>query len=108
MDSILVSEPIRSLNSIVHVPSPVVLVHVTQRRVDSSLCRHRVTPRGEELRYARCVETRLRQTESCSQTSSAGTDDNGIVLVVLPTIRFKPYPIRRCTYDDRVFMGSKW
>jgi len=37
MDSILISEPVGSLDGIVHVPSPVILSHVAQSSVDTSL-----------------------------------------------------------------------
>lgn len=37
MNSVLVTEPVRSLDSVIEVPSPVVFVHVTQGGIDSSL-----------------------------------------------------------------------
>lgn len=38
VDSILVSEPVGSLHRVVEMPSPVVLLHVPQSCIDSSLC----------------------------------------------------------------------
>lgn len=83
MDRILISQPIRSLDGIVHMPSPIVLVHVPQSGIDTSLCSYSVTSGWEELRYTGSVETSFGKTEGCSQTSSTGTDDNRIVLMVL-------------------------
>jgi len=64
MDSILVSEPIRTFDRIVHVPPPIILVHVPESSVDSSLGRNSVTSSWEELGYAGGVETSLGKTES--------------------------------------------
>mmetsp|Transcript_96380 Transcript_96380/g.234239 ORF Transcript_96380/g.234239 Transcript_96380/m.234239 type:complete len:411 (+) Transcript_96380:519-1751(+) len=47
VDGVLVAQPVRSLDGIVHVPSPVVLRDVGQRGVDAALRRHRVRARGE-------------------------------------------------------------
>jgi hypothetical protein len=37
VDSILISEPIRTLNGIISVPAPVILGHVTERGIDTTL-----------------------------------------------------------------------
>lgn len=42
-----------------------------------------MTSRGEKLRNTGSVEASLGQTEGGTQTGTASTDDNGIVLVVL-------------------------
>jgi hypothetical protein len=83
MNCILVSKPIGTLDSIVHMPPPIVLVHIPQSSIDSSLGCYRVTSSGEELGYARGVETSLGKTKGCPQTGTASTNDNGIILVIL-------------------------
>jgi len=83
MDGVLIAEPVGTLDSIVHVPSPIVLVHVPQSGIDASLGGHGVAPRGEELGDAGRLKARLGETECCPQARTAGTDDDGIVLVVL-------------------------
>mmetsp|Transcript_15598 Transcript_15598/g.21318 ORF Transcript_15598/g.21318 Transcript_15598/m.21318 type:complete len:375 (-) Transcript_15598:215-1339(-) len=60
MDGVLVAQPVRSLHRVVHVPPPVVLRHVAQRRVDAALRCHGVRSRGEQLRHARGLEPRFR------------------------------------------------
>jgi hypothetical protein len=42
-----------------------------------------MTSRGEKLRDTGCVEPGLGQTESSTETGATGTDNEGIVLVVL-------------------------
>ena len=67
MDGVLVTEPVGALDSVVHVPPPVVLVHVAERGVDATLSGDSVASRGEELGYASRVETSLGQAEGRSQ-----------------------------------------
>ena len=52
-DRILVAEPIGTLDGIVHVPAPVVLAHIAERRRDAALRRDRVRPGRKNLADAR-------------------------------------------------------
>lgn len=83
VNSILVSKPVGALDGIVHVPPPVVFVHVTKGSVDTTLCGDSVTPGREKLRYTGSVEAGLGQTEGGAKTGTTGTDNDRIVLVVL-------------------------
>ena len=83
VDSILIAQPVGSLHGVVHVPPPVVLVHVSQRRIDATLCRHSVGSSGKEFGDAGGVEASFCQTKCCSQTRSSGTNHDRIVLMVL-------------------------
>lgn len=51
--------------------------------VDTTLGSDSVTSRGEQLGNTGSVEASLGQTEGGTQTGTTGTDDDGIVLVVL-------------------------
>ena len=94
MDGILISEPIRSFDSIVHVPSPIILMHVTQRSIYSTLCSYRMTSSGEELGYTRRVEPSLGETKCCSQTRSTGTNNDSIIFMILPDLSImRPIPL---------------
>jgi hypothetical protein len=92
------------------VPSPVVLVHVTQRRIDPSLCCYSVTSGWEEFRYARSVETCLGKTESSSQTCSAGADNDSIIFVVLEMLGLGHWqnPESLHTYNNWIFIADEW
>jgi hypothetical protein len=83
MNRILVAQPVRAFDGIVHVPSPVILVHVSQRSVDAALGCDCMTSRRKEFGYASCVETGFGKAESSTEARTTSTNDNGIVFVVL-------------------------
>src|SRR5690606_10709757 len=83
VDGILVTKPVGTLDGIVHVPPPVVLVHVSEGGVDATLGSDGVASCGEELRDTGGVEASLGKTEGGAKASAAGADDDSIVLVVL-------------------------
>lgn len=87
MDGILVTKPVGTLDGIVHVPPPVVLVHVSEGGVDATLGSDGVASRGEELRDTGGFEASLGKTEGGAKASAAGADDDSIVLVVLERFR---------------------
>lgn len=82
VNSVLITEPIRTLDGIVHVPSPVILVHVTERSIDTTLRGNGVGTRREQLRDTSGVEAGLGQTECGAETRATSTDYQSIVLVV--------------------------
>ena len=73
VDSILISQPVTALDRVVHVPSPVILGHVTQSSIDTTLGGDSVRTSGEELGNACCLESGLGETEGRSKTSATGT-----------------------------------
>lgn len=91
MDGILVSKPIGSLHCIIHVPPPIILVHVSQGSIDTSLSSYSVASSGEKFGNTCGVETSLGKTEGRSKTSSSSTDDNGIIFVVLSIHQHRVY-----------------
>lgn len=108
VNSILISKPIRSLDGVVHVPSPIILVHVSESSIDSSLCGDGVRSSWEELGNTSSVESSLGKTESCAETSTSSSDDDSIVLVVLYAINMRTIAARNGgTYNDRVFVGEE-
>ena len=82
MDGILVAKPITSLDSIVHVPPPVVLRHVPQRGIDTALRSYSVRARREELRDTRGIEAMLGETKGGAQSRAACTHNYRVVLVI--------------------------
>lgn len=83
VNGILVTEPVGTLDSVIHVPSPVVLVHVAEGGIDATLSSDSVASSGKKLRDTGRIETGLGETEGSTETGTTGTNDNGIVLVVL-------------------------
>mmetsp|Transcript_33159 Transcript_33159/g.56727 ORF Transcript_33159/g.56727 Transcript_33159/m.56727 type:complete len:342 (+) Transcript_33159:1002-2027(+) len=82
MDGVLVSEPVRALHGVVHVPSPVVLGHVAESSVDATLGSYGVRSGRKQLGHAGSLETSLSAAHGGSQTSATGTHHARIVLVV--------------------------
>lgn len=82
VDGVLVTKPIGTLDGVVHVPVPVVLVHVAEGGVDPPLGGDGVGSGGEQLRDTRRLEPVLSQAEGGPQTGTTGTDDDTVVFVV--------------------------
>ena len=73
-DGILVAEPVRPFDGVVHVPAPIVRTHVAERGRDAALRRHRVRARREHLGDAGRAQARLRAADGGAQASPAGPD----------------------------------
>lgn len=56
---------------------------LSKGRVDTTLSRDSVTSGGEELRDTGSVKSSFRETECGTKAGTTGTDDDGIVLVIL-------------------------
>jgi len=55
---------------------------LSQSSIDSTLCSYRVTSCRKQFRNAGSVESCLCQTKSCSEASTASTNNQRIVLVI--------------------------
>ena len=86
-DRVLIAEPVRPLDGVVHVPAPVVLTHVSQCGADAALCSHRVAARRKNLGDARSGQPGLRQPERRAQPGSAGADHHDVISVVDEAVR---------------------
>ena len=82
LDGVLVAEPVGALHRVVHVPAPVVVAHVADRRGDAALGRDRVRARREHLGDARRLEAGLRAAERRAQARAARADDDDVVGVL--------------------------
>ncbi len=82
LDRILVAQPVRALDGVVHVPAPVVLAHVAERGADAALRGHGVAARRKELGDAGGGKSRLRQTQRGAQAGAARADHDDIVGVI--------------------------
>jgi len=89
MDGVLISEPIASLDGVVSVPSPIVLVHVSKGGVDTSLSGDGMGSGWEEFRNTGSFETLFDKTKSSSESSTTGSDNNSVEGVINHCIFFK-------------------
>ncbi len=82
LDGVLIAEPIRALDGVVHVPAPIIGAHVAERRRDAALRRHGVAARRKHLGQAGGRQTGLGQSEGGAQSGAAGADHDHIVGVI--------------------------
>ncbi len=77
-DRVLVAQPVRALDGVVHVPAPVVLAHVAQRRGDAALRRDRVAAGREDLGDAGGLEAARGAFQRGAQAGAAGAHDDDV------------------------------
>ena len=75
MDSVLVSEPVAALDSVVGVPAPIVCVHVSEGCVDASLGSHGMGASREQFRNTGSLESLFYQAEGCAKAGSSCAED---------------------------------
>ena len=81
-DGVLVAQPVRPLDGVVHVPAPVVLAHIAQRRRNAALGGHGVAARREHLRDAGGLQAGRSHAHGGAEARATGADNNDIVLVI--------------------------
>ena len=79
-DGILVTQPVGTFHGIVHVPSPVVFLHITQRSGNTTLRCHSMRASRENFRQYSSIQTCFRQLQCGAQTSTAAAYDYGVKL----------------------------
>ena len=79
---VLVAQPVRALDRVIHVPSPVVLPHVAQCRAHAALRGHGVAAGGEDLGHACGAEALGGHAERGAQARAARADDDDVVAMV--------------------------
>ena len=79
-DRVLVAEPVGTLDRVVHVPEPVVLAHVAERRADAALRRDGVRACRKHLREHRDREAGFGKLQRRAHAGTTGADDDRIEL----------------------------
>ena len=82
LDGVLISKPVTALDSVVEMPAPVIGMHVAKSGIDTTLSSDCVRSGREKLGDASGLVASLGQTEGGSETGTASTNDDGVVLVV--------------------------
>ncbi len=85
-DGVLVAEPVRPLDGVVHVPAPVVLVHVAERGRDAALGGDGVRSRRKNLGDTGGAKAGLAAADHGAQAGAAGADDHDVVGMVFDRI----------------------
>ena len=79
LNRVLVSKPIRAFDGVVHMPMPVVLTHVAERRTDPALCGDSMRAGRENLGQHRDFQTCIGQLQCRPQSGTTGTDNDGVI-----------------------------
>ncbi len=85
-DRILIAEPVRPLDGVVHMPAPVVRMHVAERRRDAALRGYGMRARRKYLGDAGGAQSGLAAADHRAQTGAAGADHDDVVSVVFDRI----------------------
>ena len=76
-----VTQPVRALDRVIHMPLPVIGAHVGQRRRDTALRRNRVRTGRENFGHAGCFQPLLCHAKCRTQASAASPHDNDIIFM---------------------------
>ena len=82
---ILVTQIVRTLDGVVHMPQPVIACHIAQRGSNAALCRHGVRARGEHLGQHGYLDAGFSQLQRSTQAGTAAAYDHRIKLMFLYT-----------------------
>ena len=85
-DGVLIAEPVRPLDGVVHVPAPVVLVHVAERCRNAALRRHGMRAGRKHFCDAGGAQAGFAAADHRAQARAAGADHDDVVGVVLDRI----------------------
>ena len=81
-DRVLVTQPVRPLDGVVHMPGPMVRRVVAKRRSNAALCRNSMRTGGKNLGDTGCFQTGFSTTHRGAQTRAAGSDNNRVIGMV--------------------------
>ena len=85
-DRILVAEPVRPLDRVVHVPAPVILAHIAEGRADASLSGDGMAAGREHLADAGGLQTGHGHAEGRAQPRAAAPDNDDVIVVLVDRI----------------------
>merc|ERR1719162_20041 len=82
LDGILITKPIRALDSVISMPTPIILGHVCKSGIDTTLCCHGVRAGWENFSDACRLQPMTDTTSGGAETSTASTNHHSIVTVI--------------------------
>ena len=86
-DRILVTEPIRALDRVVHMPAPIIRPHIAERRTHAALRCDRMAARRKDFGDAGGRQPFCRHTKRGTQTGATRANHDHIVLMFYQGIR---------------------
>src|SRR3982074_2348284 len=85
-DGVLIAKPVRPLDGVVHMPAPVIFVHVAERRRDAALRRDGVRARRKYFGDAGGTQPGFAAADYRTQARAAGADHDDIIGMVFDRI----------------------
>ncbi len=85
-DGVLIAEPVRPLDGVVHMPAPIVRMHVAERRGDAALGGYRMRARRKYLGDTGGAQPGLAAADHRAQTRAAGADHDDVIGMVFDRI----------------------
>jgi hypothetical protein len=79
LNCVLIAEPVRAFNGVVHMPAPIVLAHISQRSADAALRCDRVAAGRKHFRDIGGRQTCLGQAQRRAQTRAASADHYDVI-----------------------------
>ena len=96
---ILITQPVRALYGVVHVPCPMVGRVILQARRNPALCSNGVAARRENFGDTRSFQTSLGSAHGCTQARATCADNNDVIGVIDNLIRIRHQagaPVKAC------------
>ena len=81
-DGVLIAEPVRTLDRVVHVPAPIVGLDIAERGTDAALGADGVAAGREHLGDASGLQSRRGHAKGGAQSGAAGADDDDVIVVI--------------------------
>ena len=86
-DCVLIAQPIRPLDGVIHVPLPVIGRVVAEAGRDPALSGNRVRARGEHLGNVRGAQARFGCARGCAQARAPGANNHHVIGMVNNLVR---------------------
>ena len=81
-DGVLIAEPIRPFDRVVHVPAPIVLAHIAERGRDAALRRHGMAASRKDFGDAGDFEALFRRFQGGAEPGATRADDDNVEIVI--------------------------
>ena len=83
---VLVAQPVRPFDGVVHVPAPVILTHIAERGSDAALCGNRVGARWENFGDTGGFQAGLCGAQGSTEARAASAHNHDIICMVDPGV----------------------
>ena len=81
-NGVVVAQPVRAFDRVVHMPNPIVLGHVAKCGTHTALGGNGMAARGKHFGNAGCFQAVLHHAERGAQASTASTHNHDVIVVI--------------------------